>query len=333
MRGRAIIYLGALALMVSPVAGQQLEGKYRLIGSEVRAAFEPLREVLQTSSAVLYFERKPFGFGAVASEDGYILTKASELEDRKGFTVRVDRNEYTDVTIVATDFDWDVALLKISADGLVPVDWALPGEVPHGSWVVSNGATSRTRRRVRPGIVSANMRSIGGESQVVLGVVLKVEDEQIKIGEVAEDSGAEEAGLKSGDVVLRAEGEAVKDRDELVEMLEGKAPGDTLKVTVVRDGEEMDFEIKLAARHKVFDAPKTRNDAMSGPVSQRRTNFERILQHDTMQSERSVGGPLLDLDGRAIGLNIAYASRAEAYAIPAEDMVKIFAELVEQGGE
>jgi serine protease Do len=318
-------------MLVCPLAGQALEGKYRLMGSEVRAAFEPLREVLQTSSAVLYFERKPFAFGAVASSDGYILTKASEIVARKGFTVRVEAKEYTDVTVVATDFDWDVALLKVSADGLIPVEWAGEEVVPHGTWVVSNGATSRTRRRVRPGIISANTRTIGGESQVVLGVVLKVEKDKIKIGEVAEGSGAEEAGLKSGDVVLKADGQDVKDRDELVKMLEGKAPGDILKVTILRDEEEMEMEIKLAARHKVFETPRTRNDAMSGPVSQRRTNFERVLQHDTMQSERSVGGPLLDLEGRAVGLNIAYASRAEAFAIPAVDVQKVYAELLEKG--
>jgi S1-C subfamily serine protease len=303
------------------------------MGSAVQAAFEPIREVLQTSSAVMYLDRKPFGFGAVVSPDGYILTKASELEERKGFSVRVDRKEYTDVRVVATDFGSDIALLKVAAENLIPIDWVKEVDMPHGSWVVSNGATSRFRRRVRPGIISANIRPIGGEAQVVLGVVLKTEDERIIIDGVAEEGGAKEAGLEKGDVVLTVDGKEVKERDDLVKLLEDKVPGDILKVTVQRGEEQLDLEITLAARHKVFEAPRTRNDQMSGRVSGRRTNFERVLQHDTLQSERSVGGPLLDLEGRGIGLNIAYANRSEAFAIPAEDVVRIYQELREKGGQ
>jgi serine protease Do len=36
-----------------------------------------------------------------------------------------------------------------------------------------------------------------------------------------------------------------------------------------------------------------------------------------------VGGPLLDLDGRCIGMNIARANRAESYAIPAEELKEL----------
>ena len=99
-----------------------------------------------------------------------------------------------------------------------------------------------------------------------------------------------------------------------------KAPGDTLAVEFERDGKVESAEVKLSARHKVFEAPKTRNDGMSGRTSERRTNFERVLQHDVALSERSVGGPLLDLDGRCIGMNIARANRAETFAIPAKEL-------------
>jgi serine protease Do len=328
------ILASAVFLLASPLGAQQLEGQYRVIGSAVRAAFDPVRDVLQTSSAVLYFERRPFGFGAVMSEDGYIFAKASELEGRKGFSVRIDAEEYSNVTVVATDFDWDVALLKVSAEGLIPVRWMDDAEVTRGTWVVSNGATSRTRRRVRPGIISASTRSIGGESQVVLGVVLKLEDEQVIIGKITEDSGANGV-LEEGDLLLEAEGEKVKTRDDLLACLKGKAPGDILRVKVRRDEEELDLEIPLMDRNKVkdFANPESRNDRMSGPVSKRRTNFERVLQHDTMLSERTVGGPLLDLDGRGVGLNIAYANRSEAFAIPAKDVVVLFEELKEKAEE
>lgn len=333
MNGRIILGVLGLAALVSPLTGQSLEGQYRVIGSAVREAFNPVREVFQMSSAVMYFERKPFGFAAVMSPDGYLMTKASELKSRKGFTVRIEDKEYSDVVVVATNFDWDVALLKVEAERLIPVDWAKDLEIAHGTWVVSNGASSRTRRRVRPGIISANTRKIGGESQVVLGVVLKMEKDRIVVGDVADDSGAKAAGLKGGDVFLKAEGKEVKTREELIEMLKGKKPGDIFAVTILREEEELEIDITLTARQDVFEERKTRNDQMSGPVSKRRTNFERVLQHDTMLSERSVGGPLLDLDGRGVGLNIAYANRSESYAIPAADVLKLFGEMRKESGE
>ena len=42
----------------------------------------------------------------------------------------------------------DVALLKVDAEGLLPVDYAATSNVPQGTWVVANGATTRTTRRI-----------------------------------------------------------------------------------------------------------------------------------------------------------------------------------------
>ena len=60
-------------------------------------------------------------------------------------------------------------------------------------------------------------------------------------------------------------------------------------------------------------------------------NFKRILQHDIGLSERSVGGPLLDLDGRCVGMNIAYANRAETFAIPTKELREVFDKLRGEG--
>ena len=45
-----------------------------------------------------------------------------------------------------------------------------------------------------------------------------------------------------------------------------------------------------------------------------------------------VGGPVLDLDGRCIGMNIARANRAESFAIPVEDLKEIAGRLMKQVG-
>ena len=56
---------------------------------------------------------------------------------------------------------------------------------------------------------------------------------------------------------------------------------------------------------------------LSGEVSQRAEGFEQAIEHDTVLQPWLCGGPLVNLDGKAIGLNIARASRVTTYALPA----------------
>jgi serine protease Do len=45
-----------------------------------------------------------------------------------------------------------------------------------------------------------------------------------------------------------------------------------------------------------------------------------------------MGGPVLDLEGRAVGMNIARANRAETFAIPVEEIRKLAEGMVKQAG-
>jgi serine protease Do len=69
---------------------------------------------------------------------------------------------------------------------------------------------------------------------------------------------------------------------------------------------------------------------MSGDFSPRRSGFPRALQHDILGSRALQGGPLLDLDGRCIGMNIARANRSESFAIPVEELKGLAERLMKQ---
>ena len=62
-------------------------------------------------------------------------------------------------------------------------------------------------------------------------------------------------------------------------------------------------------------------------LSNRRGGFPTILQHDTVLKPADCGGPLVDLDGKCVGLNIARAGRTETYAIPSEDLLAMLPDL------
>ncbi len=333
MRAKLTI-LSILTLLYLPAAGQQsLDSAFRTTGAEVVAAFEAERQVLQTSSAVILDGRKEAGYGVVISTDGYILTKASEVTKVTKLSVTVDEKNYADAKVLLVDTIWDVALVKIAAEGLLPVVYAATSEVPQGTWVMANGATTRTKRRLLAGIVSAKIREIPASGGAVLGVVLKTVKKLLEIQEVGEKSGAFEAGLQKGDVILKVEGKPITKVEEIAELLKTRKEGSTVKVTYRRKKLENTVEVRLAARAELFDDQQNRNDQMSGDYSSRRSGFPRVMQHDVLGSRQVVGGPLLELGGKCIGMNIARANRAENYAIPVEDLKEIAARMMKAAAE
>ena len=300
-------------------AQQSLETTYRTTGKTVLAAFSPQAEVIQKSSAVLYNGRDEVAYGVVLSEDGYIFTKASEIEGVSDLSARVDKESYKDVEVVEVDARWDLALVKVDAKGLVPADFSESSDLAQGTWVVVNGATSRLRRRVLAGVISANAREIPAAGGVVLGIELKDDEGELVVKKVMEGGGAEKAGVLENDVVELVDGEGVKDLEGLMEVLKEKKDGDEVKLSIVREGESLEIDVELSARGEVFEQ-LDRNDQMSGDFSKRRSGFPRVIQHDILANSHTMGGPVIGLDGQLVGMNIARANRAETFAIPVEEL-------------
>lgn len=301
------------------VGQRSLETTFRISGDTVLAAFSPQAEVIQRSSAVFYHGREEIAYGVVISEDGYVFTKASEIEGISDLSVRVDREVYEEVEVIRVDARWDVALVKVDAGGLVPAIFAESSDLAQGTWVVVNGATSRTKRRVLAGVISAKAREIPADGGVVLGVELAGDKDRVVIKEVSEGGGAEAAGMLAGDVVTAVDGVEVKDLKGLAKVLEGKKEGERAKVSLVREEERLELEVELSARGEVFEE-RDRNDEMSGDFSKRRSGFPRVIQHDILANSETMGGPVINLAGEVVGMNIARANRAETFAIPVEEL-------------
>lgn len=317
--------------MLLPLSAQQsLETAYRTTGNQVVAAFEPQRQFLQRSSAVIQDGRKEIVYGVVVSPEGHILTKASEVIGVSELSVTVDQKKFSGAKVLVVDPTWDVALLKVDASGLVPVTYAPTSSVPQGTWVVANGATTRTSRRLLAGIVSANIREIPAAGGAALGVTLNGKGKPVEISNVNEKSGAKEAGLQKGDVILTIEGTKITKVEDIGTVLKDRKAGSTVKVKYRREKAEATVDVRLSARAELFDEQVNRNDQMSGDYSPRRSGFPRVMQHDILGNRKFQGGPLLDLDGRCIGMNIARANRAESFAIPVEDLKEIATRLMNQ---
>ncbi len=66
-------------------------------------------------------------------------------------------------------------------------------------------------------------------------------------------SAAEKAGLKIGDVITSLGGEEVKSNDDLIAIRDKHAPGDTLDMVIVRDGQEMTLQLTLMEDIQMVD--------------------------------------------------------------------------------
>ena len=324
--------LGLLALVLvstAPLgsAWTSLESGLRRDGDETVKVFEAQRAVLQKSSAVIYQGRDELGYGLVVSADGKILVKASEVVGKDRLSVMVDTTHYDAVQVLGTDDHWDVALLKVAAEGLVPVRFASGTALAQGTWLVTNGVTSRTQRRALAGIVSARTREIPPEGGAALGVELKADAENAVVLKVTEKSGAAEAGLQPGDVIVSIQGHKIRSKKDIADVVHGLKVGEAVPLTYKRKGEEATVDVKISERAALFKGPASRNDQMSGDVSSRRAAFPRVFQHDILGAANSVGGPMLNLDGMCVGMNIARANRAESFAIPSEDVQEILRRL------
>ncbi len=73
-------------------------------------------------------------------------------------------------------------------------------------------------------------------------------DEGVKLGGLRAGSRAENAGLQSGDLIVRIDGKAVKNLEDLVFVLRAKRAGDRVEVVYHRGAEVRTTSAILEAR-------------------------------------------------------------------------------------
>lgn len=307
----------ACSLLPSAVAegyNGSLDFEQRINGKTVLKTIEPVRERLQELSAVFFSGHDVMVYGIVLSPDGYIATKASELHAHQNQVIRIGAAKYSHFKEIGTDPATDIAVVKVDASNL-----SAPGPVSHeapmGMLVVSNGSTTRSSRRAQLGTLSAAQRPIPNGDTAYMGVVFAA---PCSIQEVVKDGPADKAGAMAGDEILAVDGAPVTTLEAIYPILSKKEIGEKVTLKVSRKGKKVSYAITLGSRRKALgeDTPQNSNDLISGGFSKRRDDFPMVLQHDTPSRYTLMGGPLLNLKGELIGMNIARVNRAENYALP-----------------
>lgn len=82
-------------------------------------------------------------------------------------------------------------------------------------------------------------------NRAMLGVVTDEADKGAKITSITDESAAEKAGLKVGDVITRIDDEDIDDAGDVADAIHEHKPGDKVTVTYLRDGKEQKATAEL----------------------------------------------------------------------------------------
>src|SRR5262249_10159628 len=121
---------------------------------------------------------------------------------------------------------------------------------------------------------------------------------------------------------------------ELVRILREYREGQTVNVRIRRNEDELRMAVEMMAmkpdaRWRGFNRQERMN-RLGGALSRRAEGFESAVQHDTGLQPWQCGGPVINLEGKAVGLNIARAGRVASYALPGALVQRLTDELKKQ---
>jgi len=306
MKLRLVGWVGIVVFAIAVQAADVTErGAYA-----VKRAFREAVDGPAQSTVRILCDGRRVALGTIVAADGLILTKASELSGI--IACHLFDGRRLEAKIVGVSEDDDLALLKINADGLPVIRWSETAPPSVGSWLATPGLENVP---LSIGVVSVAPRVVP-RRMPALGVIIEESDKGPVVREVLPRSGAAQAGLQPSDVITQLDGNKIATRQSLVQAIRGRRPGDRVRLSLLRGGQAMTAEVELLDMAEIANGETFQED-IGGRLSKRRTGFPLALQHDTVLQPNQCGGPIVDLEGQVVGINIARASRVASYALPA----------------
>ena len=306
-----------LLLVCGPPNAAFAQWQYLKNHPDVHRAFVPSIAEVRKSTVQLESNNEQVALGAIIDPAGLIVSKASELKGE--IRCRLSDGKVFPARILVKDPAHDLALLHVQdtvKKEFVPIAWDKKKSTLVGSWLVTPGIGNQP---LSVGIVSVRPRSIPHE-RGFLGVRLGQSDRGPRIEMVFPGTAGDVAGLQPGDIVLELDGKPVSRRGELMERLAATMPAQQIRLLILREQKRLDLQARLG-RPEGIDALDTRfgiMNEMGGELSLRRADFPLAFAHDTVLTPEQCGGPVVDMNGQVVGINIARAGRTCSYALPVE---------------
>ena len=327
----------ATTVNVKKVDGQTLMSPAEVYASTVNSVVSINCSAVSTNIVGQQTESASSGSGFIYTADGYIVTNQHVVANASSINVTLYNGDTYPATLVGSDSDYDVAVLKINAKDLPAVTLGNSTDVNVGDTVMaignplgeltfsmSSGIVSCVNRAINvegtpfnmiqvdasinPGnsggplmnlygevvcIVSAKYSSYADTTVEGLGFAIPINDVQSIISDImengsvtdkaymaitagtmtqqmaaqdkinategvfvysVEDGGAgDKAGLKLGDVITKLNDTQITSMEDLSAAKKGFKAGDTVTLTVLRDGQEITTQLTFDAQPQATD--------------------------------------------------------------------------------
>lgn len=327
----------ATTVNVKKVDGQTLMSPAEVYASTVNSVVSINCSAVSTNIFGQQTESASSGSGFIYTADGYIVTNQHVIANASSINVTLYNGDTYPATLVGSDSDYDVAVLKIDAKDLPAVTLGNSTDVNVGDTVMaignplgeltfsmSSGIVSCVNRAINVegtpfnmiqvdasinsgnsggplmnlygevvGIVSAKYSSYADTTVEGLGFAIPINDVQSIISDImengsvtdkaymaitagtmtqqmaaqykinategvfvysVEDGGAgDKAGLKLGDVITKLNDTQITSMEDLSAAKKGFKAGDTVTLTVLRDGQEITTQLTFDAQPQATD--------------------------------------------------------------------------------
>ena len=301
----------------------------RTNGIQTLNAVDSIARQTKDCVALIYLKDRVLSTATCVGADGYFLTKASDAPMLEKAKIRWGDKKSAATREIYRSVVHDLVLGQ--AAGVTGVSAVTFGSksntVGYGQWLTS---PTKGGKEVRIGVMSAQRRKIRGDGAAI-GVRMDEKTTQgggVRIVGIAEDSPAAAAGLRPEDVLIELAGENLSEFMRVNEIIHNRQPGEQVDVKYRRAGKIISIQVRLASRTKILQNWEG-EDFANGGISVRTDNFSQVIQHDLPLHPLDMGSPLLDLEGHAIGINIARVDRVTTFALPAEVFWKEFQPILE----
>jgi len=284
------------------------------IHTPILRAFEQVIGDASSATVQVMATGRQVSLGVIVDEDGWVITKASQLQGDE-FACRLADGTVVAAVRKSVRQDIDLALLRVEASSLHPIDWHEENLVRVGGWLAT---LNNSKLPLTIGVVSVLPRTIRPE-RAILGIDLGFDRQGALIKMVLPGGGAAKAGIEDGDVIVAMDDKRLVNQEAVLSTISTLHAGQYVKIGLRRGDRSLEVDAQLMDLHpSLLDETEIE---VNGNLSARSTGFAKAFQHDTVLEPHQCGGPLLDTRGRVVGLNIARAGRVNSYALPNDVVV------------
>ncbi|MEG0588133.1 MAG: PDZ domain-containing protein [Akkermansia sp.] len=322
----SLIGLSPLALgqeMVMPLPADELiapQDKQTLDrqATGIFKSWDSLSRQAGISTVIIVAGNRQLAQGMIVAE-GKVLTKYSDLKQtRVPLSVLDSSGQVHDMRPIAAIPEYDLVLLDVPGLTQPPLTSSVFAEAKEGDMIAAVSAGGHTTDF---GVISVDQRSLREEDMPYLGLVADSswEGAGARIAAIERNSGAHRAGLLPGDVLLQMNGFPLEGMFSLGTALQKVKAGGSVPFIAKRNGTQVQGTLKTSGRPKGMKFPHKRLElmnSMGNRMSSRRSDFPLVFQTDMTLLPERAGCPVINLEGKVIGMALSRAGRMETYILP-----------------